>query len=238
MIQAHRLFTSLALTMIVLSASLVSAPRASAEQVYIGLRNGPSEAFPVIYEVTPRRHLEVIYRRGSWVKATDGRSSGWLHVDDLHLLETFPRDELWKLVNDARPGRVRPEFVLSSLDAYAVGVVFPLFSQDLFARYTCGPEGETSWSLTEFGLLNDFARPVDDLVFSWSGALGYGKDQQGSRFWDSETDDPVWVGTAGAEAMWRVDRYFEIGVRGEVATTLNSEMTTHRSASLVWRVRL
>lgn len=235
--QATRLFSLLVKVVLGLGLNMLVVVTATAEQVYIGLRNGPSDAFPVIYEVTPYRQLDVILRRGDWVKATDGRSSGWLHVDDLHLLETFPRDTLWKLVNETRPGPYRLEFSTSSLQSFSVGGLFPVFDQSLFARYSRAPKGDTSWSLAQAGWLNEFARPTDELTFSWSGAIGYAQDQQGSEFWSSE-QEPVWTGILGVEAMWQADRYFELGARGEAATTLNNDMTTHRSVSLIWRLRL
>ena len=139
--QAIRLFSPLLTLLIATGITLGGVKPVAAEQVYIGLRNGPSEAFPVIYEVTPYRRLEVVARRGSWVKASDGRNSGWLHVDDLHLLETFPRDELWKLVNDARPGKNRLEVALSTASAYSLGWLFPVLGEYGSVRYTRAPEG-------------------------------------------------------------------------------------------------
>ena len=56
--QAIRLFSPLLTLLIATGITLGGVKPVAAEQVYIGLRNGPSEAFPVIYEVTPYRRLE------------------------------------------------------------------------------------------------------------------------------------------------------------------------------------
>jgi hypothetical protein len=235
--QAIRLFSPLLTLLIATGITLGVVKPVTAEQVYIGLRNGPSEAFPVIYEVTPYRRLEVVVRRGSWVKASDGRNSGWLHVDDLHLLETFPRDELWKLVNDARPGKNRLELTLSTASAYSVGWLFPVLGEYGSVRYTRAPEGDSAWSMFDAGIITQFAQPADYITFSWNAFAGYAQSERGNTHW-SGTAESVWVGGVGVESMWRVARYFDFGARGEVGTTLDSEMTTHRSVSLVWRLRL
>lgn len=235
--QAIRLFSLLLQVVVGGGLSFATLVPAIAAPVYIELRSGPSNAFPVVYEVTSDRNLDVILRRGDWVKATDGRNSAWVHVNDLHLLETFPRDKLWKLVNETRPGPYRLEFSTSSLQSFSIGGLFPVFDQTLFARYSRAPKGEASWSLAQAGWLNEFARPTDELTFSWIGAIGYAQDQQGSEFWSSE-QEPIWTGILGIEAIWQADRYFELGARGEVATTLSNDMTTHRSVSLIWRLRL
>lgn len=235
--QAMRLFSPLLILLITTVITLGIAQPATAEQVYIGLRNGPSEAFPVIYEVTPYRRLDVVARRGSWVKATDGRNSGWLHVDDLHLLETFPRDELWKLVNDARPGKNRLEVALSTASAYSFGWLFPVLGEYGSVRYTRAPEGDSAWSMFDAGIITQFAEPADHITFSWNAFAGYAQSERGNTHW-SDTAEPVWVGGVGVESMWRVARYFDFGARGEISATLDSEMTTHRSVSIVWRLRL
>ncbi|WP_301387512.1 hypothetical protein [Thalassolituus sp. UBA2590] len=235
--QAIRLFSPLLTLLIATGITLGGVKPVAAEQVYIGLRNGPSEAFPVIYEVTPYRRLEVVARRGSWVKASDGRNSGWLHVDDLHLLETFPRDELWKLVNDARPGKNRLEVALSTASAYSLGWLFPVLGEYGSVRYTRAPEGGSAWSMFDAGIITQFAEPADHITFSWNAFAGYAQSERGNTHW-SDTAEPVWVGGVGVESMWRVARYFDFGARGEISATLDSEMTTHRSVSIVWRLRL
>lgn len=235
--QAIRLFSPLLTLLVATGITLGGVKPVAAEQVYIGLRNGPSEAFPVIYEVTPYRRLEVVARRGSWVKASDGRNSGWLHVDDLHLLETFPRDELWKLVNDARPGKNRLEVALSTASAYSLGWLFPVLGEYGFVRYTRAPEGDSAWSMFDAGIITQFAEPADHITFSWNAFAGYAQSERGNTHW-SDTAEPVWVGGVGVESMWRVARYFDFGARGEISATLDSEMTTHRSVSIVWRLRL
>ena len=235
--QAIRLFSPLLTLLVATGITLGGVKPVAAEQVYIGLRNGPSEAFPVIYEVTPYRRLEVVARRGSWVKASDGRNSGWLHVDDLHLLETFPRDELWKLVNDARPGKNRLEVALSTASAYSLGWLFPVLGEYGSVRYTRAPEGGSAWSMFDAGIITQFAEPADHITFSWNAFAGYAQSERGNTHW-SDTAEPVWVGGVGVESMWRVARYFDFGARGEISATLDSEMTTHRSVSIVWRLRL
>lgn len=235
--QAMRLFSPLLTLLIATGIILGVVKPVAADQVYIGLRNGPSEAFPVIYEVTPYRRLEVVARRGSWVKASDGRNSGWLHVDDLHLLETFPRDELWKLVNDARPGKNRLEVALSTASAYSLGWLFPVLGEYGSVRYTRAPEGGSAWSMFDAGIITQFAEPADHITFSWNAFAGYAQSERGNTHW-SDTAEPVWVGGVGVESMWRVARYFDFGARGEISATLDSEMTTHRSVSIVWRLRL
>ena len=235
--QAIRLFSPLLTLLIATGITLGGVKPVAAEQVYIGLRNGPSEAFPVIYEVTPYRRLEVVARRGSWVNASDGRNSGWLHVDDLHLLETFPRDELWKLVNDARPGKNRLEVALSTASAYSLGWLFPVLGEYGSVRYTRAPEGGSAWSMFDAGIITQFAEPADHITFSWNAFAGYAQSERGNTHW-SDTAEPVWVGGVGVESMWRVARYFDFGARGEISATLDSEMTTHRSVSIVWRLRL
>ncbi|KZY96565.1 MAG: hypothetical protein VX245_06525 [Pseudomonadota bacterium] len=235
--QAIRLFSPLLTLLIATGITLGGVKPVAAEQVYIGLRNGPSEAFPVIYEVTPYRRLEVVARRGSWVNASDGRNSGWLHVDDLHLLETFPRDELWKLVNDARPGKNRLEVALSTASAYSLGWLFPVLGEYGSVRYTRAPEGDSAWSMFDAGIITQFAEPADHITFSWNAFAGYAQSERGNTHW-SDTAEPVWVGGVGVESMWRVARYFDFGARGEISATLDSEMTTHRSVSIVWRLRL
>lgn len=235
--QAIRLFSPLLTLLIATGITLGGVKPVAAEQVYIGLRNGPSEAFPVIYEVTPYRRLEVVARRGSWVNASDGRNSGWLHVDDLHLLETFPRDELWKLVNDARPGKNRLEVALSTASAYSLGWLFPVLGEYGSVRYTRAPEGDSAWSMFDAGIITQFAEPADHITFSWNAFAGYAQSERGNTHW-SDTAEPVWVGGVGIESMWRVARYFDFGARGEISATLDSEMTTHRSVSIVWRLRL
>ena len=235
--QAMRLFSPLLTLLIATGITLGGVKPVAAEQVYIGLRNGPSEAFPVIYEVTPYRRLEVVARRGSWVNASDGRNSGWLHVDDLHLLETFPRDELWKLVNDARPGKNRLEVALSTASAYSLGWLFPVLGEYGSVRYTRAPEGGSAWSMFDAGIITQFAEPADHITFSWNAFAGYAQSERGNTHW-SDTAEPVWVGGVGVESMWRVARYFDFGARGEISATLDSEMTTHRSVSIVWRLRL
>ncbi len=235
--QAIRLFSPLLTLLIATGITLGGVKPVAAEQVYIGLRNGPSEAFPVIYEVTPYRRLEVVARRGSWVKASDGRNSGWLHVDDLHLLETFPRDELWKLVNDARPGKNRLEVALSTASAYSLGWLFPVLGEYGSVRYTRAPEGGSAWSMFDAGIITQFAEPADHITFSWNAFACYAQSERGNTHC-SDTAEPVWVGGVGVESMWRVARYFDFGARGEISATLDSEMTTHRSVSIVWRLRL
>jgi len=236
--QAHRLFRSLVLHIALLSAIALSIPAAFAGQTYIGLRSGPSPAFPVVYEVTEYRELDVIYRRGSWLYVTDSRSNGWIHLDDLHLLRKFPRDELWKLTNEARPGKSRLGFAMTTHSAYALELIGPVFSQDMYVRYTYGPESDTAWSMIDAGIHRKLAEPTDSLVFNWSLGASMGQDSDGSEHWRLDDDDPVWVGTGAVEAVWKTERYFEIGFRGDLAVTLDEDMTTYTTAALIWRMRL
>lgn len=212
--------------------------RVSADQDYIGLRNGPSEAFPVVFEVTGDRELIPVMRRGSWLLVTDNRNQGWLHVDELYRVKSMPRDEMWKLVNDARPGALRIEFGLTSESAYSLGVQGALFGQDLYLRRTKAAEGYSSWSLLEAGLVNEFSRPADNIVFNWSAAVGVGNEEPGNRQWNEETDEQVIVGSGALEAIWMLERYFEIGARGSLAVTLDDAMIVRPAVSLIWRVRL
>ncbi|MEK9710945.1 MAG: hypothetical protein VW258_00110 [Thalassolituus sp.] len=232
------MFRSLVSHIALLLATLISIPAAFAGQTYIGLRSGPSPAFPVIYEVTEYRELDVIYRRGSWLYVTDSRSNGWIHLDDLHLLRKFPRDELWKLTNEARPGKSRLGFASTTHRAYAIELIGPVFSQDMYLRYTRGPEGDTAWTMLDVGIHRQFAEPTDSLAFNWSLGAGQGQDGAGSDHWSLDGDQPVWVGTGGFEAVWTTERYFEIGFRGDLAVTLDDDMTTYTTAALIWRMRL
>jgi hypothetical protein len=235
--QPRRLIKIL-LTLSSLLLAIMTTNTASAAQNYIGLRSGPAPAFPIVFEVTEFRELRPVSRRGSWLLVTDERNRGWIHVDDIHKIRSFPRDEMWKLINDARPGDTRLEFGLSSDEAYSFSVIGPVFSEKLYAAYTRGPEGLTSWSKLEAGVTREFGEIQDDIRLHWRAGLGYGMEGTDSTHWRLVDDEPVWLGAGGVEAVWQVERYFEIGLRGDVSVTLDADTTTHTTATLVWRIRI
>ena len=231
-------FKPLLIQAVTLLLCLFATLRVSAEQDYIGLRNGPSDAFPIIFEVTGDRELHPIMRRGSWLLVTDNRNQGWIHVDELYRIQSMSRDEMWKLVNDARPGSLRIEFGVTSEYAYSIGVQGRLLQENLYLRRTKAAEGYNSWSLLEAGLIREFSRPADDIVFNWSAGIGLGNEELDNRQWNEETDEQVFVGTGALEAIWSLERYFEIGARGTVAVTLDDAMQVRPAVSLIWRLRL
>ncbi|MEC8444263.1 MAG: SH3 domain-containing protein [Pseudomonadota bacterium] len=225
----HAILITLSLGVLSLSASA---------QTYIGLRSGPSSTFPVVYEVTEKRELDVIYRRGSWVKVTDGRSRGWLHVDDLHLLATFPRDEMWKLANDARPGRIKLGLAGYLEGAYSVGLHMPLADHYLQLRAARGPESDSAWSQLDVSLIMPLAQPTESLSVSWLITAGAGLEQQDNNRWRDLDDNPVWLLGGGVETSWHAERYFEVGARVEASVTADDDMTLQPLASVFWRIRL
>lgn len=228
----------LLLTLSFLFLSVMGTNHALAEQNYIGLRSGPAPAFPIVFEVTEYRELRPISRRGSWLLVTDERNSGWIHVDDIYKIRSFPRDEMWKLINDARPSETRLEFGLTTHKAYTLGIISPILSETFYARYTRGPESTTSWTMLDVGLTREFSQIQNDVRLNWRAGLGYGMEDEGSEHWSTLDDEPVWLGTGGVEAIWQVERYFEIGIRGDLSVTLDDDMITYTTAALVWRLRL
>jgi len=215
----------------------VAAPAALAEQDYIGLRSGPSDAYPVIFEVSDDRTLRPLVRRGSWLKMTDERNAGWLHVDELHRVRSMPADEMWMLINDARPGTTRVEFSLASQSSYALGVLGRVYGLDAYLRHTRNPEGYTSWSLTETGYVMKFSTPADTVRLQADVGLGVALQSDGNEYWGEDTD-AVPVLTGGADVIWASGRYFEIGARGFVGVSLNEELNVRPGAALLWRIRI
>ena len=98
---------------------LLAASPAQAEQDYIPLRCGPSEAFPVIAEITPDLKVRAIKRRGSWFLLTDERKQGWLHADQLYRITSLGSDQQSLLMNISRPGKTRLEAEIFSPKAGA-----------------------------------------------------------------------------------------------------------------------
>lgn len=233
-----RFLIKILLTISSLFLSMMITSNAFAAQNYIGLRSGPASAFPIVFEVTEYRELRPISRRGSWLLVTDERNSGWIHVDDIHKIRSFPRDEMWKLINDARPSDTRLEFGLTTHSAYTLSIVGPIFSEDWYATYTRGPESSTSWSMVDAGITREFGEVRDDIRLNWRAGLGFGMEDTDSKHWRLADDEPVWLGVGAVEAIWQVERYFEIGLRGDLSITLDADSTTYTTASLVWRLRI
>lgn len=70
--QAIRLLPLLLQVVVGGGLSFAALVPALAAPVCVELCSGPSYPFPVVYEVTSDRNLDVILRRGDWVKATNG----------------------------------------------------------------------------------------------------------------------------------------------------------------------
>lgn len=224
-------------TVLALLPALFAVQNVAAEQDYIGLRSGPSPAFPVIFEVTGEREMRPLQRRGSWLKMTDERNEGWLHVDDLHRVRSLPADEMWALINQARPGNTRLEFGLVTQSAWSIGLLTPVYGLPLYFRHTRNPDGDQNWGLTEVGYIKRSRDNSGGVALNVDLGLGLASQTEGSNYWsDSSSSVPVLSG--GAEAAWSPERYFEIGVRGHIAVTLDSEPGIRPGASLIWRIRL
>lgn len=226
------------LMMISMLVAMMLSTSAHADQNYIGLRSGPAPAFPIVFEVTEYRELKPVSRRGSWLLVTDDRNRGWIHVDDIHKIRSFPRDEMWKLINDARPSETRIEFGLTSNDAYLFSLITPFYSEVWYLKYTRGPEALASWTMIDAGLVREFGAINEDVRLNWRAGLGYGMEDTGSQHWRPLDDEPVALGTGAVEAIWQVERYFEVGLRGDLSVTLDSDIKTDAAATLVWRLRL
>ncbi|HBS41938.1 MAG TPA: hypothetical protein DEA26_04600 [Oceanospirillales bacterium] len=222
----------------ILMVFLLAASPAQAEQDYIPLRSGPSEAFPVIAEITPDLKVRAIKRRGSWFLLTDERKQGWLHADQLYRITSLGSDQQSLLMNISRPGKTRLEAGFSSENEVFAGVSAFFRDYRLYGRYTHASTGSSGWSLAEAGLIRTFARMGDSFSFNWSAGLGAGQDEDGNRHWHTEKDTIVPVASVSADAVWHAEQRFEIGVRTSWQLAITEERQNYPAVSLFWNLRL
>ncbi len=222
----------------ILIVFLLFASPVHAEQDYIPLRSGPSEAFPVTAEITPDLQVRAIKRRGSWFLLTDERKQGWLHADQLYRITSLGNDQQSMLMNSSRPGKTRIEAGFSSEQEIFAGVSGYYRDYRLYGRFTHATVGESGWSLAEAGLTTTFARLSDRWSFNWSLGGGFGRDENGSQHWHSEKDTLIPVATASADAVWHPEQRFEIGLRTSFQLAITDERQNYPALSLFWNLRL
>lgn len=216
---------------------LMSAP-AQAEQDYIPLRSGPSEAFPVIAEITPDLEVRAIRRRGDWFLLTDERKQGWLPADQLYRITSLGSDQHSMLMNNSRPGKYRFEAGVGTESGVSAGVSGFFRDYQLYGRFTNASTGATGWTLIEAGYTETFARLGDRFSFNWAVGLGAGQDKDGGNHWHTEKDSMIPVAVTSADVVWHAEPRFAIGLRGSLQLALTEERRHYPVVSLFWNLRL
>ncbi|MDF1762677.1 MAG: hypothetical protein P1U57_04635 [Oleibacter sp.] len=232
---------SLIIGMLVFLCTLLLSAPSFASLDYIQLRSGPGLAYPITLEVPSERPLRALERRLEWYLMTDERNQGWIKASELYKLDTLPRDELWKLINDTHTGSNSISFIAGTDSVFGAEYGRPWRNSDVWAMLLRSPSGNNDWSSFHLGLKQQFTEFTDVLSVNWLAGAGFVYEGSGSDKWSSDNDGLFPSISLGLEASWKIAPTFELATRINSLMAVDNgfnDFNQRTHLALVWTIKI
>ncbi len=226
------------LLIFILLQSLV-AQFSLADDRRIQLRNGPGDAFSVVFEVSSDHGLKPIRLQGEWLLLGNERIQGWAHRSDISQSVHVSESQLWLIRQKPIVSQWNLQFGGSSQRAVNIALAYPVKKNTLALRAQRRAFGESAWQSLSLALETDLKRFGETQTLRAGAFVGVGVNEEGSSHW-SDDQTMLTTGLVGLNLDWHADlnKQLSMIMRLNTEQALSGNSANHNEVSLIWNLKI
>lgn len=210
-----------------------------ADSLYMILRHGPGESYPVVHEMPKDHRMKPVLIQQGWVLLEGEGKSGWLPEGELQETQSISKALLWDMKRQSKEQTIAIDSGLSTLSSWMLSVSQTGKTYEFGLGYQTSSSGLSHWRLLEGRVTHAFKKIGSaDVVASLTA--GIGSSSKGDRHWGDTGTKEQQTPVLGAEIGIRqsISQGLSLFIKARYDTALDANRASYGSAILGWKLHI